>query len=313
VPSQAGPRIAVVGATGAVGRVTLALLRERGYEHIRVFASGRSAGARLGALEVEEATPAALEAGAFDLCFFSVGTSASKELVSHAVTAGALCIDKSSAFRLTEGVPLIVPEVNGDRARENDGIVANPNCCSIPLTIALAPLHAEAGLRRVRVATYQSASGAGTQAMNRLRDESPDEHDLGMDWTFDGSEFDEEVKLREETRKILELPELPVSATCVRVPVVVGHAEAVWVETEDAVSPETASRLLAHAAGVRVEPFPTPGMAAGGDEVLVGRIRNDPTVDGGLAFFVVCDNLRKGAALNAVQIAELVLGDRAAV
>jgi aspartate-semialdehyde dehydrogenase len=203
--------------------------------------------------------------------------------------------------------------VNGDRARENEGIVANPNCCSIPLTIALAPLHEAAGLRRVRVATYQSASGAGTASIERLRAEPPDEHDLRMDWTFDGEEFDEEVKLREETRKILELPKLPVSATCIRVPVVVGHAEAVWIETEDGLSPASAARVLADAAGVQVEPFPTPGKAEGGDHVLVGRIRTDPTVDGGLAFFVACDNLRKGAALNAIQIAELVLGDRAAV
>jgi aspartate-semialdehyde dehydrogenase len=313
VPSQAALRIGVVGATGAVGRVTLALLRERGYERIRAFASGRSAGTRIGDLEVERATPTALEAGELDLCFFSVGASASKELVPHAVAGGALCIDKSAAFRLVDGVPLVVPEVNGHRSRENDGIVANPNCSSIPLTMVLAPLEAAAGLRCVRVATYQSASGAGAESMARLRAESPDEHDLRMDWTFDGNEFDEEVKLREETRKILELPELPVSATCVRVPVLVGHAEAVWVETEDALTPASAARILEDAAGVRVEPFPTPGLAADGDEVLAGRIRTDPTVSNGLALFVACDNLRKGAALNAVQIAELVLRDRAAV
>jgi aspartate-semialdehyde dehydrogenase len=143
--------------------------------------------------------------------------------------------------------------------------------------------------------------------MERLRAESPDEHDLRMDWSFDGVEFDEEAKLREETRKILELPDLPVSATCVRVPVMVGHAEAVWIETVEPLSPEEAARLLAAAPGIRVENVPTPGLAAGGDEVLVGRIRRDPTVERGLALFLVGDNLRKGAALNAIQIAELLL------
>jgi aspartate-semialdehyde dehydrogenase len=306
------PRIGVIGATGAVGRVTLALLRKRGFDDVRAFASDRSAGTIVEGIEVEEATPAALERGDLDLCFFSVGTDASRKLVPHAVTGGAVCIDKSAAFRLDNGVPLVVPEVNGERVRDNDGIVANPNCCSIPLTMALAPLEAAAGVRRVHVATYQSASGAGAASMERLRAESPDEHDLRMDWSFDGNEFDEEVKLRQETRKILELPELPLSATCVRVPVLVGHAEAVWVETEDALSPENVIGVLAAAPGVQVEPFPTPGKATGGDEVLVGRVRTDPTVTNGLAFFLACDNLRKGAALNAVQIAELLIHDRAA-
>jgi aspartate-semialdehyde dehydrogenase len=159
----------------------------------------------------------------------------------------------------------------------------------------------------VRVATYQSVSGAGAQAMEQLRAESPDEHDLRMDWDFDGVEFDEEAKLRDETRKILELPDLPVSATCVRVPVMVGHAEAVWLETAEPLSSEDATRLLGAAPGVRVEDFPTPAKAAGGDQVLVGRIRRDPTVERGLVLFVVGDNLRKGAALNAIQIAELLL------
>ena len=302
-----GPRIAVVGATGAVGTVTLELLRERGYGDVRAFASHRSAGMRLGDLTVEEATPAALGAGDLDVCFFSVGTDASRALVPGAAAAGAVCVDKSAAFRLQDGVPLVVPEVNGDRALEHTGIVANPNCCTIPLTMVLAPLHETAGLRRVRVATYQSASGAGAGAIERLRAESPDEHQLRMDWDFDGVEFDEETKLREETRKILELPDLPISATCVRVPVIVGHAEAVWVETEEALSPTAAENLLSEAPGVRFEQIPTMEEAAGGDEVLVGRIRSDPAAENGLALFLVCDNLRKGAALNAVQIAELLI------
>jgi aspartate-semialdehyde dehydrogenase len=285
----------------------MALLRERGYDQVRAFASSRSAGRDLDGVTVEEATAELLEAGGLDVCLFSVGTSASRELVPHAVAGGAAVIDKSAAYRLVDGVPLVVPEVNGRRVAEHDGIVANPNCCAIPLTCTLKPLHDAAGLERIRVATYQSVSGAGAQAMERLRAETPDEHDLRMDWSFDGVEYDEETKLRAETRKILELPDLPVSATCVRVPVMVGHAEAVWIETAEPLSPEEATQLLADAPGVRVEDAPTPGMAAGGDEVLVGRIRKDPTVERGLALFLVGDNLRKGAALNAIQIAELLL------
>ena len=303
-------RIGVVGATGAVGTVTLELLRARGYDDVRVFASARSAGKQIGPYTVEEATPEALARGDVDLFLFSVGTSASKELVPHAVRGGAVAIDKSSAYRLEPGIPLVVPEVNPGRALEHDGIIANPNCCTIPLTCVLKPLHDEAGLVRVRVATYQSVSGAGAQAMERLRNEPQDEHDLRMDWSFDGEEFDEESKLRDETRKIMELPDLPLQATCVRVPVMIGHAEAIWIETEQPLSAERACALLGAAPSVRLEDFPSPGKSAGGDEVLVGRIRRDPTVEQGLALFLAGDNLRKGAALNAIQIAELVL-DRA--
>jgi aspartate-semialdehyde dehydrogenase len=309
------PSIGVVGATGAVGAVTLELLAERGYEDVRAFASARSAGSRVAfggeALVVEEATPEALEAGGLDLCLFSIGTSGSRELVPHAVRGGAVVVDKSAAYRLEPGIPLVVPEVNGARALEHTGIVANPNCCTIPLTCVLKPLDEAARLRRVRVSTYQSVSGAGKQAMDRLAAETPGEHDLRMDWDFDGVEFDEESKLREETRKIMELPDLPVSATCVRVPVMVGHAEAVWVETEEKLSAEEARELLASAPSVQVVDFPSPGQAAGGDEVLVGRIREDPTEDNGLVLFLAGDNLRKGAALNAIQIAELLLSRQA--
>jgi aspartate-semialdehyde dehydrogenase len=304
------PRIGVVGATGAVGTVTLDLLRERGYDNVRVFASARSAGTQLGPYTVEEATPEALARGDVELFLFSVGTSASKELVPHAVRGGAVAIDKSAAYRLEPGIPLVVPEVNPARALEHEGIIANPNCCTIPLTCVLKPLHEEAGLVRVRVATYQSVSGAGAQAMERLRSEPQDKHDLRMDWSFDGEEFEEESKLRDETRKIMELPDLPIQATCVRVPVMIGHAEAIWIETERPLSAERARELLGAAPSVRVDDFPSPGKAAGGDEVLVGRIRRDPTVDQGLALFLASDNLRKGAALIAIQIAELVL-DRA--
>jgi aspartate-semialdehyde dehydrogenase len=304
------PRVGVVGATGAVGRVVVELLRERGFEDVRVFASARSTGSEIDGRVVEEATPEALSTGDLDLCLFSVGSRASRELVPHAVRGGAVCIDKSEAFRLQDGVPLVVPEVNGERALEHEGIVANPNCCTIPLTLVLKPLHDAVGIRSVRVATYQSASGKGAQRLQQLLDEPQAEHDLAADWDFDGEEFDEEVKLREETRKILELPDLPVSATCVRVPVPVGHAESVWLETEEPLDPSRTRELLAAAPSVRVEDFPTPGAAAGRDEALVGRIRRDSAAENGLALFIACDNLRKGAALNGIQIAELVLSQQ---
>jgi aspartate-semialdehyde dehydrogenase len=305
-------RVGVVGATGAVGAVVVDLLGRRGFTDVRVFASSRSAGSKLAdGRVVEEATPATLAAGDLDLCLFSVGMSASEKLVPHAVRGGAVCVDKSAAFRLAEGIPLVVPEVNGLRALEHTGIVANPNCCAIPLTLVLKPLHEAAGLRSVRIATYQSASGAGAQRLQRLLEEPQAEHDLSMDWDFDGEEFEEETKLREETRKILELPELPVSATCVRVPVPVGHAESVWIETDEPLSPEHAREVLGAAPSVSVEEFPTPGLAAGRDEALVGRIRRDSAAENGLSLLLACDNLRKGAALNGIQIAELVLSRRA--
>jgi aspartate-semialdehyde dehydrogenase len=311
---MAEPRIGVVGATGAVGQVTLELLAERGFEHVRAFASSRSAGTTVpyggSELEVEEATLAALGAGELDLCFFSVGTAQSAELVPAAVSGGAVCVDKSSAFRLTEGIPLVVPEVNGDRAPGHEGIVANPNCSTIQLVCALGPLHDAAGLRSVRIATYQSASGAGVERMEQLRAQEPATGNVSMDWELEGDEFDEETKLRAETRKILELPGLPFSATCARVPVLIGHSQAVWVETEDALSPDGAREILSAAPSVTVTDLPTPRDAVGRDEVLVGRIRQD-TAGNGLTLWVVCDNLRKGAALNAIQIVELLMERRA--
>jgi aspartate-semialdehyde dehydrogenase len=312
------PRIGVVGATGAVGTITLQLLAERGYESVRAFASARSAGSSLpfgdGEILVEEATPEALGAGDVDLFLFSVGTSASKALVPPASASGAICVDKSSAYRLVDGYPLVVPEVNPGRALEaleRDRIIANPNCCTIPLTCVLKPLHEAAGVRRVHIATYQSVSGAGAQRMEQLRNEAVDDHNLVMDWTWEGDDSDEESKLRAETRKIMELPDLPISATCVRVPVLVSHCEAIWVELEDDLGADQAAALLLEAPSVRVldlPEFPTPGDAAGGDEILVGRIRADSASENGLALFLASDNLRKGAALNAIQIAELVLG-----
>ncbi len=299
------PRVGVIGATGAVGRVLRELLRE--WDDVRYFASARSAGTELDGRRVEEASPDALSAGGLDLCFFAIGAAASLELVPHAVRGGAVAIDKSSAWRMKPDVPLVVPEVNGGRALEHNGVIAVPNCSTIQLLVALKPLHDAAALRNIRVATYQSVSGAGTQAMDRLRAETVDEHDARGDWTFDGEEFEEEAKIREEVRKILELPELPVQATCVRVPVLVGHLEAVWIETEEALEPEQARRLLASTRGVRVVDVPSPAQAAGEDDVLVGRIRRDPAAPNGLTLMVAADNLRKGAALNAVQIAQLLV------
>src|SRR5919109_3472132 len=272
--SSTEARIGVVGATGAVGGVTLALLAERGYENVRAFASSRSAGTRAGDLVVEEASPEALAAGGLDLCFFSVGTAASRELVPAAVEGGAVCIDKSDAFRLEDGVPLVVVGVN-EEVLNGDQVIANPNCSAIQLACALAPLHEAAGLARVRLATYQSASGAGDAGIEWLRGVAPAEADLAMDWELDGEEFSEEWKLRAETRKILGLPELPLHATCVRVPVLVGHAQAVWIETERQLAPDEAREALAGSSQIRLADLPTPKDAAGGDKVLVGRIRRD--------------------------------------
>ena len=305
---MAEPRIGVVGATGAVGHVTLELLAERGFGEVRAFASQRSAGSSVSyadrELVVEEATGDSFRD--LDLCFFSVGTGPSSELVPVAVAAGAVCVDKSSAFRLTDGVPLVVPEVNGDRAPGHQGIVANPNCSTIQLVCVLEPLHEAVGLRSVRVATYQSASGAGTASMQRLEAQQSIEGNVVADWELEGDDFEEESKLRAESRKILELPELAFSASCARVPVLVGHSQAIWVETEHPLSAADAREILSAAPSVSVQDLATPRDAVGRDEVLVGRIRED-TAGPGLALFTVCDNLRKGAALNAIQIAELLL------
>ncbi len=319
-------RVAVVGATGAVGSVTLALLAERGFENVRAYASARSAGRSVAfgreTLVVEEATPDALTAGDLDLCFFSVGTDTSRELVPFALEGGAVSIDKSDAYRLDPEVPLVVAGVN-DRALDESlelparrplspatGVVANPNCSAIQLACVLAPLREAAGLARVRLATYQSMSGAGDPGIERLRSLAPMDGDLMMDWDFDGEEFSEEAKLRAETRKILAAPDLPLHATCVRVPVLVGHAQAVWIETEEPLAPEEARAVLAAAPNVELAELPTPRLAAGSDDVLVGRIRLDTTSERGLALWIVNDNLRKGAALNAVQIAEALLARR---
>ena len=232
----------------------------------------------------------------------------------HAVRGGAIAVDKSSAYRLEPGIPLVVPEVNGGRALEHDGIVANPNCCTIPLTCVLKPLHDAAGLARVRVSTYQSVSGAGAQRMERLLAEPQDEHDLAHGLGAGTA--------TRPTRSRSSAPRRARSWSCpscrsaprrVRVPVLVGHAEAVWIETRAAALAGAGAReLLGAAPSVRARRRPDAGRRRQTDDVLVGRIRPDRAGENGLALFLACDNLNKGAALNAIQIAELLLGPRRA-
>ena len=328
------PRIAVVGATGAVGPVVLEVLHERGFPaaEVAAFASARSAGSRVRfageELEVRELTPDALEG--FDLALFSAGGSTSLRYAPEAVARGCVVVDKSSAFRMDAGVPLVVPEVNPEAVEGHRGIVANPNCSTIQLVAALKPLHDAAGLTHVTVATYQAVSGSGTRAVEELRRQSQSVLDgeqptasvyphpiafnvLPQCDAFDGASTLEETKLVRETHKILGDTGIAISATCVRVPVWRGHSEAVWVETREPLGAERARELLAHAPGVRVvdDPaagaYPLPSQAVGTDDVLVGRIRDDSSRRNGLSLWVVADNLRKGAATNGVQIAELLV------
>ncbi len=328
------PRIAVVGATGAVGPVVLEVLHERGFPaaEVAAFASARSAGSRVRfageELEVRELTPDALEG--FDLALFSAGGSTSLRYAPEAVARGCVVVDKSSAFRMDAGVPLVVPEVNPEAAEGHRGIVANPNCSTIQLVAALKPLHDAAGLTHVTVATYQAVSGSGTRAVEELRRQSQSVLDgeqpaasvyphpiafnvLPQCDAFEGASTLEETKLVRETHKILGDTGIAISATCVRVPVWRGHSEAVWVETREPLGAERARELLARAPGVRVvdDPatgaYPLPSQAVGTDDVLVGRIRDDSSRRNGLSLWVVADNLRKGAATNGVQIAELLV------
>jgi len=324
--------VAVVGATGVVGQELLKILAQRHFPiaGLRALASGRSAGSRLpyngGSVEVEELTESAF--AGIDVAFFAVGGAQSLEFAPAAVEAGALVIDKSSAWRAKENVPLVVPEVNRRRIGESEGIISVPNCCTVPLVMVVDQIRQAAGVERVVVATYQSASGAWKDLVQELADQTlaiaegrapvagvyP--HQLAYNvvpggWTPDEEDYnDEEVKLVKESRKILEDPELRVVATCVRVPVPVGHGEAVFIETSRPLSPDRARELLAAAPGIVVEDdpaqqeYPTPAQAAGTDEVHVGRVRRDASVENGIALWLVSDNLRKGAALNGVQIAE---------
>jgi aspartate-semialdehyde dehydrogenase len=327
-------RLAVVGATGAVGPEVLSILAQRGFPAAEVvpFASARSAGRRVpfagGELEVRELTDDSL--AGFDLALFSAGGGTSKRYAPEAVRRGCVVVDKSSAFRMHPDVPLVVPEVNGAAAGAHRGIVANPNCSTIQLVMALKPLHDAARIRHLTISTYQAVSGTGSRAVEELREQSQAvlegraarprvyPHQIAFNALphcdgFEGDETLEETKLVRETHKILEDDAIGISATCVRVPVWRSHSEAVWVETEREVSPDEVRGLLQRMPGVRVvdDPasagYPMPSEAAGGDDVLVGRIRRDASRPNGLAMWVVADNLRKGAALNGVQIAELLV------
>lgn len=343
-----GLRVGVVGATGQVGAVMRKLLDERNFpvEQIRYFASARSAGRTLPwrdqEITVEDTATADLSG--LDIALFSAGGATSREHAPRFAEAGAIVVDNSSAFRRDPDVPLIVSEVNPEAIKDvRKGIIANPNCTTMAAMPVLKPLHDEAGLVRIIASTYQAVSGSGLAGVDELAAQVNAVASRAASLTHDGSavefpapakyvapiafnvlpmagsivdddtfETDEEQKLRNESRKILGLPDLLVSGTCVRVPVFTGHSLSVNVEFERPLSVERATELLSNAPGVQLADVPTPLQAAGIDPSLVGRIRTDPGVpDGrGLALFVSADNLRKGAALNTVQIAELVAQNR---
>ncbi len=329
--------VAVVGATGVVGREMLRTLERRNFPASKVLAlaSARSAGAALPfggeTLRVEEATGARF--AGVDIALFSAGGAVSRELAPQAAARGAVVIDNSSAWRMDPEVPLVVPEVNPEaidvRAK---GIIANPNCSTIQMVVALKPIHDLSPLRHVVVSTYQAASGKGQAAVEELLAQQRDLADgkkpswtvfpgqivqnLVMDWTpgVDGYS-EEELKLVHETRKILCDQEIGVTPTCVRVPVIIGHSESVFVRCAEPISADEVRRVLSEAPGVVVQDdgyqpckHPQPSLCADTDPVYVGRIRDDLAVPGAVNLWIVADNLRKGAALNAVQIAELVLG-----
>ena len=324
----------MVGATGAVGREFLRILEQRAFpvNHLKLLASRRSAGSRLQVAgqeyEVQETTDESFRN--IDFAFISAGSSVSRRFVPVAVNSGAVAVDKSSAYRMDPTVPLVIPEVNGPDVEEHRGIIATPNCSTIQMVMALYPLHRVNPIRRVIVDTYQAASGAGAAAVQELSDQahavltgaSPDANANAMphplafnlfphiDDFLDDGYTGEEEKMINETRKILHNPYIGISATCVRVPVYTCHSEAVHIEFERPMSPEEATQLLDEMPGVTVlrDSYPMPADLAGTDDVYVGRIRRDPSIDNGLALWVVADNLRKGAALNALQIAEEVVG-----
>src|ERR1019366_3325943 len=337
-------RVAIIGATGQVGTVMRTVLSERNFpvDAIRFFSSARSAGTKLEwkgeSIEVEDAEGA--DFSGIEIALAPSGAISSKVLAPRLASAGAIVIDNSSAWRMDPDVPLVVPEVNAHALRSiPKGIVANPNCTTMAAMPVLKPLHVAAGLRSMVVSTYQAVSGAGRDGVDELARqlEASYDHD-GRVLTFDGSalampagvkfpatiahnvvpmagsivddgslETGEEQKLRDESRKILEIDDLLVDATCVRVPVFTGHPLSITAGFDRALSPEEATDILKNAAGVVLEEIPAPRLAAGQDPSYVGRIRRAETVTNGLSLFLSNDNLRKGAALNAVQIAELLL------
>jgi aspartate-semialdehyde dehydrogenase len=335
-------RVGIVGATGQVGGVMRAVLAERGFpvDELRLFASSRSAGRTLpwGDAEITVEDAATADFTGLDLALFSAGATSSKVLAPNVAAAGVTVIDNSSAWRMDPDVPLVVSEVNPhalDAIRK--GIVANPNCTTMAVMPVLKPLDVAAGLRRIVASTYQAVSGAGLAGVQELQEQVRKVGDDSAGLAFDGDavefpepdkfarpiafnvlpfagtlvddglgETNEEHKFRDESRKILELPDLPVSCTCVRVPVYTGHSLSLNLEFERPLSPADAADVLRHAPGVELSDIPTPLQAAGRDPAYVGRIRRDPGAENGLVLFVSNDNLRKGAALNAVQVAELL-------
>ena len=324
--------VAVVGATGLVGQEFIKVLGQRNFpmSSLQLFASDRSAGRRLTVddeeIEVRETTPQSFDE--IDIALFSAGSEISHHFAPIAAQSGAVVIDNSATFRMEPDVPLVVPEVNAEDIKNHNGIIANPNCSTIQLVVALYPLHKVNPIKRLIVDSYQAVSGTGAAALEELSEQARAvlegrnvvphvyPHQIAfnilpeIDLFLDNGYSKEEWKVVEESRKIMHAENIAISATCVRVPIFIGHSEAIHVEFSEPMSPDTARRILAEAPGVRVldDPsislYPQPWSVAGSDEVFVGRIRRDASNDRGLVMWVVADNLRKGAALNAVQIAE---------
>ncbi len=326
--------LAVMGATGAVGNAFLRILEERKFpiNKIRLLASERSKNKKLkfkGRLHTVEVLGHNSFKG-IDLVLASAGASRSLEFLPSAVKTGAICIDNSSAFRMEKDVPLVVPEVNAQRVKEHRGIIANPNCSTIQMVVALWPIHKAAKIKRIVVTTFQSVSGAGQKKIFELEDQSraylskkkftpvelPYQIAFNLipqiDIFLDNDYTKEEMKMAGETRKIMEDPSLKINATCVRVPVFYAHSESVNIETERHISAKEARSILSKAPGIVVaddpdaQVYPMPIHCEGKDEVFVGRIREDESIGNGISMWVVSDNIRKGAALNAIQIAELL-------
>ncbi len=328
-------RVAILGATGAVGTELMSLLLERKFplSELKLLASGNSAGKQL-QFGSQTLTVEAVDSNSFDnidVVLASAGGSISKQWAPVAAKAGAIIIDNSSAFRMQSDVPLVVPEVNPDAVSDHQGIIANPNCTTILMNLAVWPLHRVNPVKRIIASTYQSASGAGARAMEEVKQQSqailnqeqPQAKVLPYPLAFnlflhnspmtENSYCEEEMKMVNETRKIFNCPELRISATCVRVPVLRAHSEAINLEFDRPFDPETARQILSQAPGVKLVEdfsqnyFPMPIEASGKDEVLVGRIRQDISHSHALDLWLCGDQIRKGAALNAIQIAELLI------
>ncbi len=327
-----GYRVAIVGATGLVGQEFIKILEERNFPmtSIRLLASDRSAGRKLFVthkeIEVEETVPESFEG--IDIALFSAGAEISRYFSPIAAQSGAVVIDNSAAFRMMPDVPLVVPEVNPEDIKWHKGIIANPNCSTIQMVVALYPLHKVNPIKRIIVDSYQAVSGTGSAAIEELTTQAKQvldgqntiphvyPHQIAfnvlpeIDVFLDSGYTKEEWKLMEETRKIMHADDIAISATCARVPVFIGHSEAIHIEFSRPMSPDEAKSILSQAPGVKllddtaISLYPQPWSAAGTDEVFVGRIRQDASHPRGLTMWVVADNLRKGAALNTIQIAE---------